>query len=97
MVQRNTRKWKMNVSPSRFIGRWIRPKFCQIALFAGGDGVVKTISLWLFYTTSPKSKKVSFCYDSDRCLLDFGTPPQQGGEISVHSMKNELLNRNHLK
>jgi len=67
---------------------WIRPQFCNMAISDSGDGVVKTKSLWLFSTTSPKSRKVTFCQDSDWYLLDLGTHPQRGGEIFDSRMRN---------
>jgi hypothetical protein len=61
--------------PSCIQEGWIRPQCSHMALYAGGDGVVKAKSGWLISTTSPKSMKGQIIQDNKLNHMDLGTPP----------------------
>jgi hypothetical protein len=80
-------KWKAKVSPPFFKEGWLRPQFCQMALYLPGDGVVESESVGLFSTTSPKSMILRRFNTIRMVHMDLGTPPVQEEYFSVHQNK----------
>jgi hypothetical protein len=76
--------------PSSFEEGWIRPQFSLVALSAGGDGVVKANSGYLFFYHLPQihelNKYVKISTDSH----GFGYSSCPGGEIFDSLNMNKL-------
>jgi hypothetical protein len=95
MNHHKNKKMESERFPSSIQEGWIRTKFCLMAIYNCGDGVVKVKSGWLFSTTSPKSMKLTDFsgYFTESHGFGYSSCPdcyRGGGEFYGLQMKNEL-------